>query len=282
MTDNHGYHTPEHGTENWHEPLNENFELLDTDVAITDVEANRDDYEPKDGAVFFELDTGIAYRGDGQEWSPALAMAHYDDDGNLEPGALDVNVTQTQVTLESDELSHAIGAGARAVHQGAVVFADSSPTQFWSQRSDELRSQMPMYAPSFNTTSASAAKTDIEPVDPQGALDGVRSLDVATWRFIDADDGRHMGPMAEQFHEAFELGDTDESIATVDADGVAFAAIQGLAAENDRLREALTATERTVEELAAETETLREQVDALEAAVRTAAPDDARSVDADD
>ena len=264
MTDNHGYRTPEPGTENWHEPLNENFERLDTDVAITDVADNRADYEPTDGALFVELDTGIVYEGDGEEWTPALATAYYDDDGSLEHGVLELESSHTQITLESDELSHAIGAGARAVHRGAVVFADSSPTQCWSEGADEVRSQMPIYAPSFNSTSASAAKTDVESVDPQRALAGVRSLEVATWRFAEGDDGRHMGPMAEDFHEAFELGASEESIATVDADGVALAAIQGLAAETDRLRERLADREGRLEALERDRDRLRDRLAALE------------------
>ena len=285
MTDNHDYNTPGHGEENWHEPINENFERLDIDVAIRDIEANRDDYEPKDGATFVELDTGILYEGDGVEWSPVLATAHYDENGNLESGELEVSTTQNQIVIESDDLSRAIGSGAHAVHKGAIVFADSSTRQFWSRQADEVRSQMPMYAPSFNTTSASAAKTNVEPVDPERALDGVRSLDVNTWEFVDGDEGRHMGPMAEEFHEAFELGDSDESIATVDADGVAFAAIQGLATENERLHGELAETEETVDELETEVEELRARLTALEGSIG----DDAhatnagpRSIDADD
>jgi hypothetical protein len=34
--------------------------------------------------------------------------------------------------------------------------------------------------------------------------------------------------MAEDFYETFGLGDSDKSIGTLDADGVALAAIQGL------------------------------------------------------
>ncbi len=37
-----------------------------------------------------------------------------------------------------------------------------------------------------------------------------------------------MGPMAQDFYAAFGLGIDDKHIVTVDADGVAFAAIQGL------------------------------------------------------
>ncbi len=39
--------------------------------------------------------------------------------------------------------------------------------------------------------------------------------------------------MAEDFRAAFGLGSDDKGIATVDADGVALAAIQGLKAEQD-------------------------------------------------
>ncbi len=37
-----------------------------------------------------------------------------------------------------------------------------------------------------------------------------------------------MGPMAQDLYAAFGLGDSDKSICTIDADGVALAAIQGL------------------------------------------------------
>ena len=294
MANNHDYNTPDHGEQDWHVPLNDNFERLDVDVELRDVAANRDDYDPKGGAKFLETDTGIVYEGDGNSWSPMLAMAYYDD-GTLEMGELDVTAEHHSITFETDDLSQSIGNGARAVHDGAVVIADSKNTQFWSKGPDEVRSQMPVYAPAFNTTSASAAKTAVEPVDPKRALEGVRSLDVNTWEFVDGDSGRHMGPMAEDFREVFGLGDTDESIATVDADGVALAAIQGLAAENERLRGELEATDETVESLSAETEALRDRVHALEESLsiveasNSSTPDespstssDSRSLEADD
>jgi len=43
-----------------------------------------------------------------------------------------------------------------------------------------------------------------------------------------------VGPVAQDFHAVFEVGSDDTAIATVDADGVALAAIQGL---NQRLTE---------------------------------------------
>ena len=49
---------------------------------------------------------------------------------------------------------------------------------------------------------------------------------------------RHYGPMAQDFHAAFGLGDDDKMIGMQDADGVALAAIQGV---NQKLDEQLRA-----------------------------------------
>lgn len=72
MTDNHNYVEPEIGsTTGWGESLNSNFRDLDTDVEIRDVDANKGDYTPKDGAKFKATDTGAVYIGDGTDWNLA-------------------------------------------------------------------------------------------------------------------------------------------------------------------------------------------------------------------
>ena len=62
--------------------------------------------------------------------------------------------------------------------------------------------------------------------------------------------------MAQDFYAAFGLGLGETTIATVDADGVALAAIKALALENEKLRdintvilERLQVLERKLEEL---------------------------------
>jgi trimeric autotransporter adhesin len=47
---------------------------------------------------------------------------------------------------------------------------------------------------------------------------------------------RHMGPTAQDFSRAFGLGEDDRHITTIDADGVALAAIQGLYRQNQALQ----------------------------------------------
>jgi len=70
MTDtpNHGYTTPPEGTENWHVPLNENFEKLDNDVEIRGPEEDKGKYEPEEGTKYEATDSGAVYYGDGTSW----------------------------------------------------------------------------------------------------------------------------------------------------------------------------------------------------------------------
>ena len=72
-------------------------------------------------------------------------------------------------------------------------------------------------------------KENFTPVDGRAVLARLAAMPIATWNGIaESPDIRHMGPVAQEFHAAFGLGADDKSINTVDADGVALAAIQGL------------------------------------------------------
>ncbi len=86
----------------------------------------------------------------------------------------------------------------------------------------------------FNTTSDHHAKHDFVPVDSQEVLRKVSSMPISKWRFNGDGDVAHVGPMAQDFYAAFGLGQDDKHIATVDEEGVALAAIQGL---NQKLEE---------------------------------------------
>ena len=87
-------------------------------------------------------------------------------------------------------------------------------------------------------TSDRDAKCALEPLDDREVLRKLCKLDIATWQFKDDDPSvRHIGPVAQDFHAAFGFGGKDDKrIATVDADGVAFAAIQALSAELEEER----------------------------------------------
>ena len=79
-------------------------------------------------------------------------------------------------------------------------------------------------------------------------------MPLSTWNYKAQDDSiRHMGPMAQDFRAAFGLGVSDKLIDTIDPDGVALAAIQGL---NTELQERLAEKDAEIAELRARLERL--------------------------
>ena len=84
-------------------------------------------------------------------------------------------------------------------------------------------------------------KTNFQTIDPQAVLEKVAQMPIQRWSYKEEDGGiTHLGPVAQDFYAAFGLGADDKHIATVDADGVALAAIQALARENQALRAKVT------------------------------------------
>jgi Chaperone of endosialidase len=82
----------------------------------------------------------------------------------------------------------------------------------------------------FTATSDRASKTDFASVNAKSILAKVASLPISTWKYI-AEQGsgvRHIGPVAQDFMKAFNVGYDDKSISSIDASGVALTAIKGL------------------------------------------------------
>ena len=97
----------------------------------------------------------------------------------------------------------------------------------------------------WSSVSDRAAKKDLNQIDAGAILDKVATLPLYTWRYISEVSGaQHIGPMAQDFYAAFQLGDSDKTITTVDADGIALAAIQALKAENEALKARLERLEK--------------------------------------
>ena len=77
------------------------------------------------------------------------------------------------------------------------------------------------------------SKTNIVPIEPSIMLAKVMSVPISEWSYIDGDNIRHIGPMAHDFHNTFNLGSSDKTISTMDTGGVALAAIQAVKTEKD-------------------------------------------------
>ena len=115
-------------------------------------------------------------------------------------------------------------------------------------------------------TSDRHVKEAFEELDPRTVLAAVARLPIERWSYK-GETARHLGPMAQDFAAAFSLGEDDRHIFTLDAAGVALAAIQGLHALAQAQQARLEALERELAALRSDTAALQ-----LELAVREDAP----------
>ena len=81
----------------------------------------------------------------------------------------------------------------------------------------------------INPPSDRALKANFSAVDTRSVLERLARVPVQSWSYkADGAGVRHLGPVAQDFKAAFQLGADDKTIATVDADGVMMASIQAL------------------------------------------------------
>ncbi len=109
--------------------------------------------------------------------------------------------------------------------------------------------QLAIGAGAWSTLSDRNLKTDIQSILPLDVLERLVAMPIQQWRYIgQPGDVQHIGPMAQDFAAAFGVGENDTTISTVDADGVALAAIQGL---NQKLEAENAALQAQLQQLAA-------------------------------
>ncbi len=178
------------------------------------------------------------------------------------------------------DYSFASGRRAKARHPGAWVWADSRDEDFASTRGDQFlirasggvgiglnnpQHMLHLAGGAFSdgrvwaSASDEALKDDFLPVDAAELLDRLARLRITSWRYRDDARGtRHLGPTAQDFQDAFGFGDDPRTIASVDAQGVALAAIQelyrrneDLSQENRELRDRLALIEQRLNQLLA-------------------------------
>lgn len=94
-----------------------------------------------------------------------------------------------------------------------------------------------MTSPTPTEPAASEAVSG-RPISGFEVLAKLTALPVSTWRYQWEPAGvRHLGPMAQDWHAAFELGQGETSIPVVDAHGVLLVAIQALHRQVGELRD---------------------------------------------
>jgi trimeric autotransporter adhesin len=118
---------------------------------------------------------------------------------------------------------------------------------------------------SWNNLSDRNAKENIRAVNKRDILRSVLGLPISTWNYKTQNASlRHIGPMAQDFNAAFKVGDSEKTITSVDPDGVALAAIQGLY-EEIKERDVKTAElRREIDKLNAQNAALNDRLSAIE------------------
>jgi len=122
----------------------------------------------------------------------------------------------------------------------------------------------PVYASTFVSSSDRNIKENFKPVDAREVLEKVAAMPVTRWNYKRNDSSDHIGPMAQDFYAAFNVGPDDKHITSVDEGGVAFVAIQGL---NQKLEEK-DAEIKALQVKAAQVDSLEKRLNELEQIVQ--------------
>ena len=171
--------------------------------------------------------------------------------------------------------SLAAGYRAKATHDGAFVWADQSDFDFSSVLTDEFAArcvggvrfvtgidgsgnpnagvQVPAGGGSWSSISDRNLKENFVAVNGEEILEKLVALTISSWNYRSQDSSiRHIGPTAQDLYALFGFGENEKHIATVDADGIALAAIQELYQENIDLKKRVEQLEVIVQGLLAE------------------------------
>jgi trimeric autotransporter adhesin len=152
------------------------------------------------------------------------------------------------------------GLAGRSTGSGTAVYGDNTSPLGWAGYfNGNVR-----VTGTINPSSDRNMKEDFQSLDTREVLTKVAAMPIQTWVYKGDTTRRHLGPVAQDFHAAFGLnGVDDKSIATVDADGVALAAIQGLNQKVEAQQAELRQKETEITELKDQLSGLRELVGAL-------------------
>jgi hypothetical protein len=107
---------------------------------------------------------------------------------------------------------------------------------------------LPPGSGTFDCTSSRLAKEGFEDLHGETVLGKLAAMRIQRWRYRGTQTS-HVGPTAEDFHAAFELGEGPTTISTVDADGISLLAVQALERRTAELREENAALQTQLEEL---------------------------------
>ncbi|MBK8127962.1 MAG: tail fiber domain-containing protein [bacterium] len=161
--------------------------------------------------------------------------------------------------------SFAAGRHAAVWHRGSFVWSDASGSttaadttnqfvvgasggvKFYTNSTRTAGLRLAAGGTSWIVISDSTKKTNRSRVDGENVLNKLAAMPIDQWNYKHQPDGPlHIGPMAQDFWNAFHLGTDSLGIETLDADGVLFAALKAVIERNDMLEKRVKQLESAV------------------------------------
>jgi hypothetical protein len=212
--------------------------------------------------------------------SVASSTASFAAGDSAEAGGLTSIAAGLQV-IAAGNRTVVLGSYARSLVAGAFMFGDFSTTApFFAVDPNSFNVRAAggyrLYSNSALTTGVTLAagggawaalsdvnmKENFRDLNGDDVLEKIARMPIREWNYKTQDVAiRHAGPTAQDFRAAFGLGEDPLRITTIDADGIAFRAIQALEA---RTREGDTTLAQENAALRAELDSLRTRLERLE------------------
>lgn len=178
--------------------------------------------------------------------------------------------------------SVALGTNVQVPYQvpGSFVFGDDHPaaasrmigdahqfnvraslTELYSNAAATTGVLTSLASPSWRSASDRRLKRHFRDLPGERVLERLARLPIREWNYITQEAAiRHLGPTAQDFQAAFWLGESPRQISTVDADGIALAALRAVEARTQLIATAQRDRRREDAELRARLERLEHLV----------------------
>jgi len=211
------------------------------------------------------------------------------------PGALNVDESGLNIgNINSNALTFGLSSGEGILSKRVSGAANSFDLELWTDFNSRLTVRQNGYvgigttnpANLFQVGNASSpaycngttwvngsdrnSKEGFTAINAREVLAKISALPITEWKYkVEADGTEHLGPMAQDFHAAFGLnGADDKHIATVDEEGVALAAIQGLNQKLEETQQAVAVKDGEIQTLKQQNDSLAERLNELETTVK--------------
>ncbi|MDD3814726.1 MAG: tail fiber domain-containing protein [Desulfocapsaceae bacterium] len=138
----------------------------------------------------------------------------------------------------------------------------SASYRLWSSYPDCTAGvYMTSHGSGWSNYSSRRFKENFRELDGEELLGKIRDMSITEWNYKATPENKYIGPVAEEFREAFHLnGDDEAGINSISIDGVNMAGVQALEKRTSTMKAEMAEMKSEIELLKAEIETLKTQL----------------------